>query len=406
MIRINENFNKLEAGYLFAEIDRRVKAYQAANPDKKVIKLGIGDVTLPLPKVCLDAFHEGVSEMGDAATFKGYGPYEGYQFLREAIVQGDYARYGIKISPDEVFVSDGAKSDCAYFHEILSQDTKVAIPDPVYPVYADSNVMAGRSGRCQNGRYQGFCYLDSKAENGFIPELPTEDVDLIYLCFPNNPTGAAATVEQLQPFVDYAREHHSIIFYDAAYSSFIRNDRFVRSIYQVPGAREVAVESRSFSKSAGFTGTRCAYLVIPEECRAWDENGQSHQLKKLWFRRQSTKFNGVSYPVQKAAAAALSPAGQKECAALVDYYLENASQIREAFTNMGYTCVGGDNSPYIWIDCRRDSWEFFDMLLNKAQVVTTPGAGFGRCGAGFIRISAFNSHEAVAAAIERLKKLL
>ncbi len=405
MIHINENFQKLEAGYLFAEIERRVKEYAALHPAEKIIKLGIGDVTLPLPPATIKALHEGAEEMARAETFKGYGPYEGYEFLREAIAASDYRRFGLDISPDDIFVSDGAKGDCAYFHEIFSQDIKVAIPDPVYPVYADSNVMAGRSGRAENGRYKGLIYLDSLEENDFIPNLPKEEADLIYLCFPNNPTGAAATIEQLKPFVDYAHEHKSLIFYDAAYSSFIQDGRYVRSIYQVPGAKEVAVESRSFSKSAGFTGLRCAYLVVPEECCAFDKDGVSHQLKKLWFRRQSTKFNGVSYPVQKAAAAALSPEGLKECEALVKYYLENAGKIRAFFEKMGFSCTGGINSPYIWINSGRDSWEFFDFLLNKAQVVTTPGAGFGRCGAGFIRISAFNSHEAVDEALTRLKKL-
>ncbi len=405
MIHINSNFSKLEAGYLFAEIERRVKEYAARYPGEKIIKLGIGDVTMPLPKATITALHAGAEEMAKAETFKGYGPYEGYAFLREAIASSDYRRFGLDISPADIFVSDGAKGDCAYFHELFSQDTKVAIPDPVYPVYADSNVMAGRSGRAKDGRYAGFIYLDSKEENDFIPELPKEEADLIYLCFPNNPTGAAATIEQLQPFVDYAHEHKSLIFYDAAYSSFIQDDRFIRSIYQVPGAKEVAVESRSFSKSAGFTGLRCAYLVVPEECCAWDEKGQKQKLKKLWFRRQSTKFNGVSYPVQKAAAAALSPEGIKECDFLTHYYLENAGKIRALFEKLGYPCTGGINSPYIWINTGRDSWEFFDYLLEKAQVVTTPGAGFGRCGAGFIRISAFNSHEAVDEALTRLAKL-
>jgi len=406
MIKINENFSKLQASYLFSDIAKRVKAYQEANPDQRIIKLGIGDVTRPLPDACIQAFHAGVDEMANEQTFHGYGPEQGYDFLREAIAANDFQARGCQVAADEVFVSDGAKCDTGNFQEIFATDVKVAIPDPVYPVYVDTNVMAGRSGSAKDGRYQGLVYLDGTLDNGFIPDLPSEPVDLIYLCFPNNPTGATATKEQLQQWVDYARANQALILFDAAYEAFIQDDGLPRSIYEIPGAREVAVEFRSFSKNAGFTGTRCAYTVVPKECMGYTAAGEPVAIRKLWNRRHTTKFNSVSYPVQRAAEAAYSEAGKAQIKELIGYYMRNAGYIREQMEALGYQCIGGENSPYIWIDAKAGSWEFFDTLLNRAGVVCTPGAGFGRCGEGFIRISAFNSFENVQEAMQRIREAL
>ncbi len=406
MIRINEHYLKLQASYLFAEIKKRVEQYQAANPQTKVIKLGIGDVTRGLPSACIQAMHAAVDEMARDETFHGYGPEQGYPFLRQAIAKNDFQARGAEIEADEVFISDGAKCDTGNFQEILAQDVKVALPDPVYPVYLDTNVMAGRTGVAQNGRYQGVTYLESTRENGFIPDLPSESVDLIYLCFPNNPTGATISKQDLQKWVDYARDHQALILFDAAYECFIRDASLPHSIYELPGAREVAVEFRSFSKTAGFTGTRCAYTVVPKECRAWTGEGARTSLHDLWFRRQSTKFNGVSYPVQRAAEAVYTREGQTQVKELTDFYLANAAVIKKEMTNLGFECVGGQNSPYIWIFGGRSSREFFELLLSKAGVVCTPGVGFGRCGEDFIRISAFNSRENVEEAMQRIKKAL
>jgi LL-diaminopimelate aminotransferase len=406
MIRINENYLKLKASYLFADIAKRVSAYQEANPEKKIIRLGIGDVTEPLPEACRAAFHAAIDEMGTREGFHGYGPEQGYPFIREAIAKNDFQARGADISPDEVFLSDGAKCDSGNIQEIFGSDIKIAVPDPVYPVYVDTNVMAGRTGRNVDGRYEGFVYLDSTPENGYVPEVPQEKVDLIYLCFPNNPTGATATREQLKAWVDYARECGAVILYDAAYVAFIRDDSLPQSIFEIEGAREVAIEFRSFSKTAGFTGTRCAYTVIPKTLKAKDASGAEHSIHALWNRRHSTKFNGVSYPVQKAAAAVYSEQGKAEVKALTDFYLENAKLIVKAVTELGFDCVGGINSPYIWVNAKRSSWDFFDLLLNEAGVVCTPGAGFGTCGEGHIRISAFNSREKVIEAMGRIKAAL
>lgn len=407
MIRINEHYGKLQASYLFADIARRVAAFQESRPDLTVIKLGIGDVTRPLPPACVEAFHAAVDEMADGATFRGYGPEQGYGFLREAVAENDYRSRGAEIAPDEIFISDGAKCDNGNFQEILATDIRVAIPDPVYPVYVDTNVMAGRTGPAADGRYEGLVYLESVRENGFIPDLPAEPVDLIYLCYPNNPTGATIAKAQLRDWVDYARENRALILFDAAYESFVRDESLPRTIYEIPGAREVAVEFRSFSKTAGFTGTRCAFTVVPKNCVAYDRNGEKHSLHALWNRRHSTKFNGVSYPVQRAAAAIYTEAGRAQCRALADDYLRNAALIRKEMAALGFDCVGGENSPYIWVDgAGRDSWEFFDLLLRKAGVVVTPGAGFGRCGQGYIRISAFNDHDRVAEAMGRIREAL
>jgi LL-diaminopimelate aminotransferase len=402
MIKINENYNKLQASYLFSDIAKRVVAFQQKNPEKDIIRLGIGDVTQALPKACIKAFHTAVDEMANDATFHGYGPDQGYDFLREAIVKGDFQSRGCAIAADEIFVSDGAKCDSGNFQEIFAHDIRIAITDPVYPVYVDTNVMAGRTGTAFEGRYEGLTYLDGNKDNGFIPDLPSEPVDLIYLCFPNNPTGATATKDQLKQWIDYARQHQALILFDAAYEAFVQNPDLPHSIYEVEGAREVAVEFRSFSKTAGFTGTRCAYTVVPKDCMAYNTQGEPVSVHELWTRRHSTKFNGVSYPVQRAAQAVYSDEGQSQVQELVTYYLTNARYIRNQMESLGFDCIGGENSPYIWIDAKGDSWDFFDTLLNSAGVVCTPGAGFGRCGEGYIRISAFNSFENVQQAMSRI----
>jgi len=406
MIKINENFLKLKASYLFADIAKRVSEFQAANPDRPIIKMGIGDVTEPLPDSVLKAFHEGVDEMADRKTFHGYGPEQGYAFLREAIASVDFQARGAAVDADEIFVSDGAKCDCGNVQEIFSNDVRIAVPDPVYPVYVDTNVMAGRTGQNVNDRYEGLVYLECTPDNGYFPALPSTPVDVIYLCFPNNPTGATATKEQLEAFVKYAHENKAVILYDAAYVAFIRDESLPQSIYEIDGADEVAIEFRSLSKTAGFTGTRCAYTVVPKKLKGYDAAGNAVSLRNLWSRRHSTKFNGTSYPVQKAAAAVFTPEGQAETRALTDYYLKNAKHIREKIQELGLGCVGGDNSPYVWIDMKTDSWSAFDMFLNKAGVVCTPGAGFGSCGKTHIRLSAFNSYENVVEAMQRIANAL
>jgi LL-diaminopimelate aminotransferase len=406
MIKINENYLKLQASYLFSEIRRRTDEFQKKHPEREIIKLGIGDVTQPLPQACIEAFHRAVDEMADSATFRGYGPEQGYEFLRENIARADFQERGADISANEVFVSDGAKCDSGNIQEIFATDIRIAIPDPVYPVYLDTNVMAGRTGSFGDSRYEGIAYLESSRENGFIPDLPQENVDLIYLCFPNNPTGATITKSQLRAWVDFAREKKALILYDAAYESFIQDPDLPKSIFEIEGAREVAIEFRSFSKTAGFTGTRCAYTVVPTSCTAFTAAGEARSVHELWFRRQSTKFNAVSYPVQRAAAAIYSDAGRAQAQALIEYYLKNAALIRTEMEALGYECVGGENSPYIWIYGKIDSWQFFDLLLEKAGVVCTPGAGFGKCGEGFIRISAFNNYENVQLAMQKIKQSL
>ena len=407
MITINEHYLKLQASYLFSDIAKRVAEFQGNHPDMDVIKLGIGDVTRGLPAACVQALHAAVDEMATDASFRGYGPEQGYEFLRQAIAQNDFNSRGADIAADEIFVSDGAKCDTGNIQELFSTEAVVAIPDPVYPVYLDTNVMAGRTGEFADGRYQGIYYLDSVKNNSFVPDLPGEKVDLIYLCFPNNPTGSTISKEQLKTWVDYARDNKALILFDAAYEAFIRDESLPKSIYEIEGAKEVAVEFRSFSKNAGFTGTRCAYTVVPKECTVYDSKGNKHQLHPLWNRRHCTKFNGVSYPIQKAAEAVYSEAGKAQINELTDYYLKNAALIKKEITALGFDSVGGDNSPYIWIDGQgRDSWEFFDMLLNKAGVVCTPGSGFGKCGQGYIRLSAFNSYQNVEKAMERISQAL
>jgi LL-diaminopimelate aminotransferase len=406
MININENYLKLKSSYLFADIARRVEKFHKDNPDMEIIKLGIGDVTLPLPLACVKAMHKAVDEMAISDTFKGYGPEQGYAFLRQAIARHDYQSRGATIDPDEIFISDGAKCDTGNIQEIFDTSVKVAVPDPVYPVYVDTNVMAGRTGGFENGRYQGLVYLECTRENNFIPALPDCQVDLIYLCYPNNPTGVSITRDELTKWVDYARTNKALILFDAAYEAFIRDPDLPRTIYEIAGATEVAIEFRSFSKTAGFTGTRCAFTVVPKNCRAYDSKGREVALHALWNRRHSTKFNGVSYPVQKAALEVYSEQGQKQVRANIDYYLTNALVIREKMEQLGFECVGGINSPYIWINGKKDSWSFFDDLLNKAGIVCTPGEGFGLCGKGYIRISAFNSIENVKKAMARIEQAL
>ncbi|MBL7115825.1 MAG: LL-diaminopimelate aminotransferase [Kiritimatiellae bacterium] len=406
MITVNENYLKLQASYLFSDIAKRVAAFQESNPDKPIIKLGIGDVTEPLPPACIQAFHAAVDEMANDASFRGYGPEQGYDFLREAVALNEYAARGITIQPDEIFISDGAKCDTGNIQELFSTDTRIAVPDPVYPVYVDTNVMAGRTGAFTDGRYAGLTYLECTAENHYVPDTPSEPVDLIYLCFPNNPTGATATREQLAEWVNYAQQNKALILFDAAYEAFITDDSLPHSIYEIEGAREVAIEFRSFSKTAGFTGTRCALTVVPKECKGYTASGDAQSIHALWNRRHTTKFNGVSYPVQRAAEAVYSRNGQEQVRALIDGYMTNAAVIRDRMSALGYDLAGGENSPYVWIRTGTDSWEFFDRILNDASVVTTPGSGFGACGQGYIRISAFNSHANVTEGMDRISAAL
>ncbi len=404
MIRINPSYPKLSSSYLFSEVSRRVASFKAGNPRATVISMGVGDVTLPLTPAVVTAFRQAVEEMGKAETFRGYPPELGHAFLRTAIAENEFRSRGADISADEIVISDGAKSDTANIQELFANDIRIAIPDPVYPVYVDTNVMAGRTGPYRDGRYGGLIYLDCTEDNQFIPDPPKTRVDLIYLCFPNNPTGAAIDRAHLTAWVEYARSAKALILYDAAYASFIRDASLPQSIFEIPGSRECAIEFRSFSKTAGFTGTRCAFTVVPKTCVAWDVDGREHSLHALWSRRQSTKFNGVSYPVQRAAAAIYTTEGKKETRGLSDYYLANARLVRKSMDALGFACVGGDNSPYVWVRTGGDSWSFFDRLLEKAAVVITPGSGFGRCGEGYVRMSAFNTRELVEEAMQRISR--
>ncbi|MDX9881481.1 MAG: LL-diaminopimelate aminotransferase [Prolixibacteraceae bacterium] len=408
MARINEHYLKLQAGYLFPEIGRRVREFAEANPDKKVIRMGIGDVTQPLVPTVVKAFHEGVDEMANGSTFKGYGPEQGYEFLRQAIAENDYQALGVNINADDIFVSDGSKCDTGNIQEIFGSNTKIAVGDPVYPVYVDTTVMSGKTGTCgANGYFEGIIYMPCTEANGFIPELPTETPDLIFLCYPNNPTGTVASKKELTKWVDYALANNCIILYDAAYFAFITDPEIPRTIYQIPGAEKCAIEFRSFSKTAGFTGTRCAFTVIPEGVVAYDAAGNAHPVRKLWNRRHTTKFNGVSYPVQKAAAAIYSEEGKKEVQTVIDYYMENAKIMRASLEEAGYNVFGGVNAPYVWVKTKGEmkSWDFFDKLLNEANVVGTPGSGFGPSGEGYFRFSAFADRENVREAMERVKQL-
>ncbi len=406
MSRVNEHYLELPGGYLFPEISRRVRAFEARHPGVQPIRLGIGDVVLSLPPSVCEAMHRAIDEMATDDGFRGYGPEQGYAFLREAIVRHDFAARGVEISPDEVFVSDGSKCDSGNIQEIFSLEASVALPDPVYPVYLDTNVMAGRAGRLgADGRFQRITYLPCTEANGFRPSPPAQPVDLIYLCFPNNPTGAAADRASLEEWVGYARRNGAILLFDAAYEAYITEPHIPHSIFEIPGARDVAIEFRSYSKTAGFTGTRCAYIVIPQELKGRDPSGKPVSIHALWTRRHTTKFNGVSYPVQAGAAAVYSERGQAEVRERITYYLTNARIIREGLAAAGLKVFGGVNAPYIWVQTPSGvgSWDFFDQLLERAHVVVTPGAGFGTCGEGYFRVSAFGKRPRVEEAVERIK---
>ena len=409
MAQINSNFLKLKAGYLFPEIARRVKAFSDANPDlaAKIIRCGIGDVTEPLPAAVRAAMHEAIDEMGVRETFKGYGPEQGYEFLRQAIVDNEFA--GLGIAADEVFISDGSKCDSGNILDIFGKGNVIAITDPVYPVYVDTNVMAGNTGDAdEKGAYAGLVYLPCNAANGFVADLPQERVDLVYLCFPNNPTGAVATRAQLEAWVNYAKENDAIIFFDAAYQAFVQDPTVPKSIFEIEGAKDVAIEFRSFSKNGGFTGVRCAYIVIPKTVSGKADDGTRIPLHQLWSRRHSTKFNGASYPVQKGAAAVFSEQGKAEVKALIEHYMGNAKLLVDAAKSAGLTVFGGVNAPYVWVGCPAglSSWDMFDKMLGEAQVVITPGAGFGAGGEGWFRISAFNSRANVEEVCRRLHSVL
>lgn len=409
MTRINENFLKLQAGYLFPEIGRRVAAFSKANPDAPTIKLGIGDVTEPLCPAITEAMKQAVDEMGVRETFRGYDDGgKGYGFLREKIIKNDFAGRGVNLDISEVFISDGSKCDTGNMQEIFGTDNVIAVTDPVYPVYVDTNVMAGRTGDAiDGGRYDGIVYLPCVVENSFVPELPNEKVDIIYLCYPNNPTGSVATKEQLKKWVDYAKVNKAIILFDAAYEGFISEDNIPHSIYEVEGAKEVAIEFRSFSKTAGFTGVRCAFTVVPKELKAYTATGDAVDVNPIWNRRHTTKFNGVSYITQAGAAAIYSSEGKEQIQKVIDLYMNNAAIIRERLGGLGYEVFGGVNAPYVWLKTKEGmgSWEFFDLLLEKANVVGTPGAGFGASGEGYFRLSAFNNEANVVEAMDRISKI-
>ena len=410
MATINENYLKLKAGYLFPEISRRVRVWSESNPEAaaRLIRCGIGDVTEPLPLAAREALKKATDELGERATFRGYGPEQGYDFLRGAIAQNEYRDHGLFITDDEIFVSDGSKCDTANILDIFGDDNVIAVTDPVYPVYVDTNVMAGHTGEAdENGAYAGLVYLPCTRENGFVAQLPTQKVDLIYLCFPNNPTGAVATKEQLKSWVDYALANDAIILFDAAYSDYIGDPNLPRSIYEIDGARDCAIEFRSYSKSGGFTGVRCALTVVPESLMGRTKSGEKVAIHPLWQRRSSTKFNGVSYPVQRAAEALYSPEGKAQVAALVQHYMGNAEILRDAARQAGLEVFGGEHAPYIWIAAPEGltSWDVFDIVLHEANVVITPGSGFGSKGEGFFRVSAFNSRENVLEVARRLQEV-
>ncbi len=408
MAFINENYLKLRGSYLFPEISRRVREYQKNHPDAEIIRMGIGDVTQPLSPAVVKAFREGVEEMSRAETFRGYGPEQGYEFLREAIAEHDYRSRGTDINAGEIFISDGAKCDTGNILEIFGHNNVIAVQDPVYPVYVDSSVMGGRTGEyLDNGYFGGLVYMPCTAENNFIPEIPERKIDIVFLCYPNNPTGASAGRRELKKWVDFARNNKVIILFDSAYEAYITDPEIPHSIYEIEGAREVAIEFRSFSKTAGFTGTRCAYTVIPENLTAFTAAGEPKPLHPLWLRRQTTKFNGVSYPVQKAAAAIYSPEGKIQVRETINYYMENARVLREGLGRMGFRVYGGINAPYVWVNSGKGigSWELFDKLLHEARVVCTPGSGFGPSGEGYIRFSAFAQRENVIRALERISSI-
>jgi LL-diaminopimelate aminotransferase len=404
MATVNENFLKLQAGYLFPEVARRVRAFQARDPAAKIISLGVGDVTQPLPPAVVNAMKKAADDLANPRTFHGYGPEQGYDFLINAVIENDFKSRGVRLDPGEVFISDGAKCDTGNIQEIFGLDNIVAVTDPVYPVYVDSNVMAGRAGRPdKNGRYEKIVYMPCTAENNFVPDLPTTHVDIIYLCFPNNPTGAVVTKEILAKWVDFALNKKAVILFDAAYEAFITGPDVPHSIYEVEGAKEAAIEFRSFSKTAGFTGVRCAFTVVPKQLKACADDGRAVEVNPLWNRRHCTKFNGASYISQAAAAAVYTPEGKKQTRQIIDIYMANAALIRRSLTKLGYKVYGGVNAPYVWVKTPPGlgSWEFFDRLLQKANVVVTPGAGFGPSGEGYFRCSAFATPDNVEAAMKR-----
>ncbi len=407
MLHVNENYSKIRASYLFTEIAHRVAEHQAKNPGAKIIRLGIGDVTEPLAPAVVEAMHKAVDDEASRENFHGYGPEQGYAFLREKAAKCDFQDRGVDVAADEIFVSDGAKCDCGNIQELFAGDVKIAVGDPVYPVYVDTNVMAGRTGLNDNGRYGGLVYLTCDATNGFVPGPESaKGCDIVYLCYPNNPTGAVATLDRLQEWVDWANAEKSLILFDAAYEAFIRTPGIPHSIYECKGARSCAIEFRSFSKTAGFTGVRCGYTVVPKGLVAYAADGTPVELRPMWTRRQTTKFNGASYVTQRGAEAVYSPEGSAQCRATIDFYLENGRLMKEALASLGYSVSGGGDSPYLWVDVKGDSWDAFDRLLKEANVVTTPGAGFGRAGEGYIRISSFNSRENVLEAIDRIRGVL
>ena len=409
MAQLNDHYLKLQAGYLFPEISRRVDQFVNDNPAANVIRLGIGDVTEPLPPAIVDAMHAAVDEMGHRDTFRGYGPEQGYEFLRETIAREAFGSRGVDVSADEIFVSDGSKCDTGNILDIFGAQNTVAVLDPVYPVYVDTNVMAGRTGpAADDGRFEGLVYLPVTAENNFVAPLPDRPVDLVYLCYPNNPTGTVATRETLTAWVEFARQHDTIILFDAAYEAYITDPDIPHSIYEIDGARDVAIEFRSFSKNAGFTGIRCACTVIPHELTGTTTTGDRIDVHQLWSRRHSTKFNGVSYPVQRAAQAAYSTEGRQQVQELVSFYLENARLLREGLEDVGITVYGGVNAPYVWLKTPGggDSWSFFDRLLDQAHLVGTPGSGFGAAGEGYFRLSAFNTRANVEEAVGRFQQLV
>ncbi|MFP3870595.1 MAG: LL-diaminopimelate aminotransferase [Syntrophobacteria bacterium] len=409
MALVNEHYLKLKSSYLFPEITRRLHDFLQANPQANIIRLGIGDVTRPLPPAVIESFHRAVDHMAHSDTFRGYGPEQGYRFLIDQVIASDYQSRGISLDPDEVFISDGSKCDCANIQEIFSVENTIAITDPVYPVYVDTNVMAGRTGHMDDdGRYAGLHYMPCTEATQFLPTCPDHKVDLIYLCFPNNPTGAVADAPSLQTWVDYARHHRAFILFDAAYEAYITEPHIPHSIYEIPGAKECAIEFRSFSKTAGFTGTRCAYTVVPKALAAHTTDGRPVSLNFLWNRRQTTKFNGVSYPVQCAAAAVYSPEGQAQVQQLISYYMQNARIIRETLSEAGFTVFGGLNAPYIWMKTPQasTSWQFFDVLLSRAHVLGTPGSGFGPSGEGYFRLSAFGHRENIQEAVARIRNTI
>jgi LL-diaminopimelate aminotransferase len=409
LARVNDHYLELKSSYLFSDIAKRVAAFGLAHPGAKLIRLGIGDVTRPLPSAVVKALHDAADEMARPESFKGYGPETGYPFLTELIAAHDYGALGVKVAPDEIFVSDGAKCDTTNIQEIFGADCTVALTDPVYPAYVDSNVMAGRAGRADaTGRYDRLVYLPATSSNDFRPALPTRHVDLIYLCYPNNPTGAVLSRAALAEWVDYARRHQAVILYDAAYEAYIRDADVPHSIFEIDGAREVAIEFRSFSKTAGFTGTRCAFTVVPKELMGQSATGDPVSLHALWFRRQSTKFNGVPYIIQKASAAVYTPDGQRQVREAVDFYMDNARIIRDGLVAVGLTVYGARNAPYIWVKTPPGlgSWQLFDKLLNEAHVVSTPGAGFGPSGEGYLRLTAFGQRDQTVEAVERIRTRL